>query len=280
MSPKAIYLILKEAAAAWYDDRAQRMGAALAYYSVFSIAPLLILAIAVAGLLLGPKAATGQVVEELRGTFGDKAALAVQETLVSFDDQRTGLTATVISIITLLFGAMGAFNELQDALNTIWKVKPRPGWGIKDFFRYRFLSFLMVLATGFLLLSSLLATAFIEGVRKYLPPDLLPGDLRLWQGINSLVSFGLVTILFAMIFKILPDVRLAWKDMWAGAVITALLFSLGKFLIGLYLGRTTVSSAYGAAGSVVIILIWVYYSAQILLFGAELTRAFSLRRGK
>jgi membrane protein len=276
MKPKATWALVKQTGAAWYEDKAPRLGAALAYYSIFSIAPFLILVLAIAGLWLGPREAEAELVNEIKNTVGEESGNAVQDMIRHASDPHIGIVATVIAVVVLLVGASGVFGELQDALNTIWKVTPKPGRPVLGFLKDRFLSFAMVLGTGFLLLVSLILTAVLEAVARYLSPTCLSGGLCLWQVVNAVVSFGIITLLFALIFKVLPDVMLTWRDVWIGAAVTALLFTVGKYLIGLYFGRAGVASYYGAAGSLVVILVWVYYSAQILLFGAEFTRVYTL----
>jgi membrane protein len=279
MNLKTFAELSKRTLLAWSEDKAPRLGAALAYYSVFSLAPLLIIAISIAGLIFGPQAAQGQIVAQIQGTVGETTAEAVQEMLKQASDPTSGKLATVVGIVVLIFGASGVFGQLQDALNTIWKVTPKPGRGMINFFKDRFLSFAMVLGSGFLMLVSLMLTALIEAVSKHFTPDWLPGGPSLWRTTNWVVSLLVITLLFAMIFKVLPDVRLSWKDVAIGAAVTALLFMLGKFLIGLYLGYAGIQSAYGAAASVVVILIWVYYSSQLVLLGAEFTRVYAQWRG-
>jgi membrane protein len=276
MKLKAIYELFKNAGIGWYEDKAPKLGAALAYYSVFSLAPLLVLVISIATLVFGQEAAQNELVGQIKGTVGEQSANAIQDMLKNAGTRGTGIVATVIAAVILLFGASGVFAELQEDLNTIWKVAPKPGSTWLAYLRDRFLSFTMVLGAGFLLLLSLIFTTAIEALSTHISPELLPGGLWLWQGVNALASFLIVTLLFALIYKVLPDVALAWRDVLTGAVVTAVLFTLGKYLIGLYLGRASVASAYGAAGSLVVILVWVYYSAQILLFGAEFTRAYAV----
>ena len=221
----------------------------MAYYTVFSLAPLLLLVIAIAGLFLGEQAAHGQIVKEIEDTVGKPVAESIQQILEHAHSPTEGGLAAVVAVITLLFGASGVFGQLQDALNTIWQVKPKPGRGILGIIRDRFLSLTMVLGTGFLLLVSLVITASVAALGKFLTPAALPGGTYVWQAVNLVVSFGLITLLFAMIFKVLPDVKIEWRDVWIGAAMTALLFTVGKFLLGYYLGRGSVTSAYGAAGS-------------------------------
>jgi membrane protein len=280
MTLKLFWQVLKEAGTAWWDDKAPRMGAALAYYSVFSLAPLLLIAIGIAGLVFGEQAAQGEILGQIKDTVGVTAAGAIEDVLKSAAGQ-TGTLATVVGLAVLLFGASGVFVELQDALNTIWKVVPKPGLGVWDTVRSRLLSFAVVLGTGFLLLVSLVLSAGLEALSGALRPltEHLPGEAWLWRLLNFGLAFVVITVLFAMIYKILPDAEIGWRDVWTGAALAALLFAVGKYAIGLYLGRGGVASAFGAAGSLVVVLVWVYYSAQILLFGAEFTRAHSLKTG-
>jgi membrane protein len=212
-------------------------------------------------------------------TLGPATATTLDEIATHLSQSGTSVIATVIGFVILLFGASGVFYELQDALNNIWKVTPKPGRGWITIIRERFLSFAAVLGTGFLLLISLIINAGLSAAGAFLNSRDLPGGFFLWQALNSLISFALIAWLFALIFKLLPDVRLGWGDVWHGAVLTAFLFSLGKYLIGLYLGQSTTASVFGATASLVVILIWVYYSAQILLFGAEFTRIYAERYG-
>jgi membrane protein len=280
MKATELFDLLRETFEEWSADKAPRLGAALAYYSIFSLAPLLIIAIAIGGLLFGAAAAHGQISAQIRDTIGPTGAQAVEEMLAHVHNTDSGVWATVVGVVTLLIGAAGVFGQLQDALNTIWKVEPKPdrSWGAV--IRERFLPFTMVLGTGFLLLVSLILSALLAALGRFLTPQSLPGGAWLWLLLNALLSFGFLVVLFALMYKELPDVRIAWADVWIGAGVTALLFTLGKFLIGLYLGQSSVASAYGAAGSLVLILVWVYYSAQIFLFGAEFTRVYATRHGR
>ncbi len=257
------------------------MAAALAYYTVFSLAPLLIIVIAIAGSVFGEQAAKGELVTQIQSVIGKDGAQFIQTAIENASqlDPSQGPIPTLINIGVLFFGASVIFGQLQKSLNKIWEVEPKPGNSIADFLRKRFLSFSMVLIIAFLLLVSLVISTLLVILGNFLR-DLVPGFTYLWYLLNFLVSFGIVTLLFAMIFKILPDVRIAWKDVWMGAAITAMLFDIGKFLLGFYLARTSLASAYGAAGSLVIILTWVFYSAQILFLGAEFTQVYVRRRGK
>jgi membrane protein len=267
-----------ETFAAWNEDKIPRLGAALAYYTAFSLAPLLVIVIGVSALVFGEQAAQGRIVEQIGGLVGGKGAEAIQAMLQNAGARKSsGITATIIGLATLLFGASGVFGELQDGLNTIWGVKPRPGRGIFEMVRSRFFSFAMVLGIAFLLLVSLVVTAALSAMGK-LGSTVVSEPVL--QGLNLALSLGVITALFAMIFKILPDVKIAWRDVWTGAFATAVMFTLGKSAIGLYLGKSGVASAFGAAGSFVILLVWVYYSAQILYFGAEFTRIHARRQGR
>jgi membrane protein len=274
MKAASAWKLLRQTFAEWSEDKAPQLGASLAFYSAVSIAPLVVLALSAAAVFLGEEAARGKVVEEFQNLVGSEGAKAIDDMITSASKPGTGVIATVLSIATLLFGASGVFGQLQDALNTIWEVKPKRGRGVWGFIRDRFLSFAMVLGVAFLLLVSLLLTTAIAALG--LSADALPDALRwLAHGVNFAVSFAVVTALFAMIFKLLPDVEMSWNDVWLGAILTAALFTIGKFAIGLYLGHSTMASSYGVAGSFVVLLVWTYYSAQILFFGAELTQVYA-----
>jgi len=262
------------------EDKATRLGAALAYYTIFSIAPLLLIAIAVAGFVFGQEAAHKEISGQLGGLLGSEGAKGIEEMIQNAAKPKTGTLATIIGIVTLFFGASGVFMQLKDALNTIWNVEPKKKGGIKGFITERFLSMAMVLGTGFLLLVSLVFDAMISAMGGYLDRR-FPGGEALLQALQLVVSFALVTVLFAAIFRFLPDVqpKLRWRDVWFGAVFTALLFVLGKFGLSIYLGKAAIGSSYGAAGSLVILLVWVYWSAQILFFGAEFTQVYARTHG-
>jgi len=278
VNPKAAYVLFKKACLAWADDNAPSMGAALAFYTVFSLAPVLIIAISVAGLAFGQKAAEGEFLRQLRGLVGETGARAIQAIIQSTDRPALGIIASGIGIGTLLAGASGAFVELHDALNRIWKV-PRKSKGLwLSVIRERFQSFGLVLGLGFLLLASLVISAALGTVGNLIAP-LLPWPVIFWEAVNYFLSLGVIALLLAMIFKLLPDTDVAWRDVWMGATIASLLLTTGKALIGAYLARSTVASAYGAASCLIIILTWVYYSAQIVLFGAELTHVYARQRG-
>jgi membrane protein len=234
----------------------------------------LIIAMSVAGFLFGKEAARRELFDQIYGLVGREGGQAIQSLVIAANRPTAGLWATVAAVITLGAGATAVFVELQDALNTIWQVERKPGRGVRHFIRDRLLSFAMVLGIGFLLLVSLALNAVLSALGRY-ASGFLPEQRLLWATVNFVVSLGIITLLFAMILKVLPDVKIAWRNVWAGAFVTALLFNLGKFLIGYYLGRSSLVSVYGAAGSFIVLLLWVYYSAQILFFGAELTRIYS-----
>jgi len=269
---------LKDSVRAWQRDYAASMGAALSYYTIFSIAPLLVIVIAIAGLAFGEKAASGAIFEQMRGMVGDSGATAIQGLVASASRPATSIFAAVTGLVTLVLGATTVLGELQTALDRIWRAPPPQQKGWWQLLRSRVLSFSMILVIGFLLLVSLVLSAAIVAIGDWWGPWF--GRMRwLLEALNFVVSFIVVTALFAMIYKMLPRVRIAWRDVWIGAAVTALLFTAGKFLIGLYIGKSGVSSGFGAAGSVVVLLVWVYYSAQIFLLGAEFTAIFAYRHG-
>jgi len=270
---------LKETANDWLDDNASRLAAALAYYSLLSLAPLLVIAVAVAGVFFGPDAARGKVAGELGAVVGGQAAQGIQAVVASARSPASGLLGTVVGVVTLFVGASGVFGELQSSLNTIWEVKAKPGRGIWGQVKDRFFSFTMVLGVAFLLLVSLIVTSILSAIGARFS-TLLPGGEMLWQAVNFVFSLSVVTALFALIFKYIPDAEVRWQDVWLGALVTALLFSVGKFLLGLYLGKAAVGSSYGAAGSIIALVVWVYYATQIFLFGAEFTQVRARRRGQ
>ncbi|NEO39702.1 MAG: YihY/virulence factor BrkB family protein [Moorea sp. SIOASIH] len=283
MNPKAILGLLKETFKEWKEDNASRLAAALSYYMIFSLAPVLIIAIAIVGSIFGEEAAKGEIVEQIQGLVGEQGAQFIQTAITNANrPDASGGLASLISIVVLLFGASGVFGELQDALNTIWDVKLKPGRGIWGILKKRILSFLTVLGVGlFLLLSAVLSTA-LSALRSYESEFLKElGFLWLyqlnfvWTILDLLVSFGILSLMFALVYKYLPDVKIAWKDVWVGAIITTLLFNLGKWLLSWYLGRSSFSSSYGAAGSLVVLLAWVYYSSQIIFLGAEFTQVYA-----
>lgn len=276
MTVSEYWPVVKDAGSEWMNDKAARLGAALAYYSIFSIAPLLVIAIAVAGFVFGAEAAQGQVSRQVSHLVGEKGGEAIETMVAAANKPGAGAIATVISVTMLLVGATGLFAELQDALNTIWEVQPKPGRGVWGFVRDRVLSLSMVMGAAFLLLVSLIVSAALAAVGGLL------GDWQtglIGQIVTTAVDLVVITLMFAMIYRFLPDAVIAWRDVWFGAGVTAALFVVGKVLIGLYLGQAGVSSAFGAAGSLAVLLVWLYYAAQIFLFGAELTKAYADRMG-
>jgi len=280
VNSKAIFRSLKDSYTEWDEDKASRMAAALAYYTTFSLGPLLIILIAVAGLVFGPEAAQGQIVGKIDGLVGRQSAQAIQIVIDAANRPSSGVVATVIGIATLILGAAGAFAQLQDALNTIWEVQPKPGRGLMGTVKVRLLPFMMVLGVGFLMLVSLLISAGLVAVVSFFGKVTGIGSAELMlQAAGFLLSFGAMTLLFAMIYKVLPDATVKWRDVWLGAAFTALLLAVGTLAIGLYLGNAGIGSAYGAAGSLVVLLLWIYYWAQLLLFGAEFTHVRAKRHG-
>jgi membrane protein len=276
-SLRDIWSLIRESISEWIADSASRKGAALAFYTVFSLAPLLILAISIAGMFFGEEAARGEIVAQMRELLGPDGARAVQAVIQNAAQPEAGLWATLIGIGTLLLGATTALAELKDDLDEIWEAPPERIRGFWYLVRKRLLSVGMILALGFLLLVSLVLSAVSAALSRYWGVG--EATSILLQLVNFAFSFVLVTALFAMIYKILPAVRIAWRDVIIGAVITALLFSIGKLLIGIYLGNSAIASTYGAAGSVVLVLVWVYYSTQIFLLGAEFTKVYAFRFG-
>ncbi len=272
---KGWWALLVRARSQWVSHKDARLGAALAYYSIFSMGPLIVIAISVAGLLLSEEAVRGEVAAGLRGLLGDSGAEAVNTMLTAADKPTQGIIATIIGVGALIFAAVGVVMQLKDALNTIWEVDAKPTKGIWGFLRTYVISFAGVLSLGFLLLVSMLLTTALSAAGKYLGAFLPEAAL---QATGFVVSFLVIALLFAMMFKWLPDAKVAWADVWLGAVLTAALFELGKFLIALYIGKQGLESTYGAAASIVVVLVWVYYSAQIVLFGAEFTNARATQR--
>ena len=273
-----VWQVLKETGTAWDEDNVTRLAAALAYYTLLSIAPLIILAVAVTGLAFGEQAAREHIASELAGVVGASAADAIQSIAKNAHTPGTGVVSVAVGLLVLLFGASGVFGELQSALNTVWDVAPKPGRGIWGVIKDRFFSFTLVVGVAFLLLVSLVVSACLTWLGQVFEQT-LPGGAAVWQVLNFAISFAVVTALFALMFKKLPDVNIRWRDVWVGAAVTAGLFTLGKFGLGIYLGSAGVSSAYGAAGSIVALVIWVYYSAQVLLVGAEFTEVYARRFG-
>lgn len=273
-----LWPILKETATDWSDDNASRLAAALACYTLLSIAPLLVLSVAVAGLAFGEEAARGQIVGQIGGIVGTEAGVAVQTIAANAKEPSAGILSSIVGLAVLLFGASGVFNELQNTLNAIWEVEPKPNQGVKGFIRHRFFSFAMVLAVAFLLLVSLVVSAALAATGKFFE-RYLPGGELVWQAVNFVVALSVTTALFAAIFKVIPDVVMRWRDAWIGGLFTAVLFTIGKFALGLYIGKSGTTSSFGVAGSLVALVLWVYYSSQILFLGAEFTQVYSRHFG-
>src|SRR5437868_2730480 len=273
--------LLKQTAQEWLQDKAPQLGAALAYYTVFSLAPLILVLLAIVGVLFrdDPAGAWDKITQQMSYFLDPSAVQVVQNIAQKASEPGKSTIATIIGVALALFGASGVFGQLQDALNTIWGVKAKPGTGIWGFLRARFLSFAMVGGVCFLLLVSLAVEALLKGFSHYIQAA-LPGGLPIAVSVYLIFDFAVITTLFAMIFKILPDVKIRWNDVWIGALMTAVFFSIGKWALGLYLGSGTAASAYGAASSLITLLLWIYYSSQILLFGAEFTQVYAARAGR
>jgi membrane protein len=276
---KGLFYFFKTAVMQWLADGPFNLAAALAYYTLFSLAPLLIILTGIVGLLAGQDTAQNYIFSSLNGLVGEQSARAMMEIMQRANQNSSGLVPTIVGVALLLFGAGGVVGQLQSALNTIWGVETKTQNGIWHILRARFISYAMLLAIGFLLLVSLVVTTAISAFSDYLSAQ-LPAIKFIWPTVDILISFVFVTVLFALIYKFLPDVRIAWRDVWIGAALTAFFFSVGKFLIGLYLGKSAVAASYGAAGSLVTILLWVYYSSLIFFFGAEVTRVYATQYGR
>jgi membrane protein len=274
----SIVSLLKPALWQWYNHNAFEMAAALAYYTLVSLAPLIIILIAIVGPFFGTAATENYIVGAIAGIAGEESARAVQAIVHNANQQGSGMLASVIGVVLLLLGAGAVVGQLQQSLNVIFGVTPKPDIDWWAFLRARFFSYAMLLAIGFLLMVSLIITTVLSAITKYFG-YLLPSLAAIWPAVDLVSSFALVTLLFALIYKILPDVHIAWRDALLGAALTSFLFSVGKLIIGLYLGRSSVAAAYGAAGSVVTILLWVYYSALIVFFGAEITQLYATEVG-
>ena len=279
MNLKGLWMLIKDTFVQWIDDNPFQMAAALAYYTLFSMAPLLMIAIAVAGSVFGREASQDQIIGAIQDLVGFQSARAIQAIIESAGQRPdSGFFATAAAMILLLLGAAGVVGQLQDSLNAIWRVASKTGRGIMGFVRDRLVSYSMVLGVGFLLVVSLVISALLTAVSGIVG-GFLTIDPATAHSLDLIVSFALITLLFAVIYKYVPDVRIAWRDVWIGAATTSLLFSVGKFLIGFYLGHSTVTSIYGAAGSLVTLLLWVYYSSLMFFFGAELTQIYATRYG-
>jgi membrane protein len=271
----AVIALLTGAYAEWSDDEAARLAASLAYYTIFSIAPLLVVTIALAGLVFGREAVQGHIMAQIAVLVGPDGARAIEELIKNASTPASSATAAIVGFVVLLFGAAGVVGELKAAFNRIWDV-PRQRGTWMSMIRERLMSFAVVLGVGFVLMVSLVISTALTAASKYFE-SVLPGADSVWLIVNFIVALGVETLLFALMFKLLPDVQIAWSDVWVGATVTAVLFEIGKFLVGIYLGSAGIGSAYGAAGSLVVVLMWVYYSTQILFFGAELTQVYSRR---
>jgi membrane protein len=271
-----LWIVAKEAAGNWSSHKDSRQGAALAYYSVFSLGPIIVIAIAVAGFFFGRDAVGGEVASSIKDMLGETGAKAVQAMLADAGRPREGLLATVVGLGTLLFAAIGVVVQLKDALNTVWEVDETAGHGMWHFMRSYVVSLAAVLALGFLLLVSLIVTAGLAAFGKYAAPHVQEWLLHL---LSILVSVTVISLLFAMMFKWLPDAAIDWFDVWLGAILTAVMFEVGKSAIGFYIGKQGLDSTYGAAASIIVVLIWVYYTSQIILMGAEVTHAFAKHHG-
>lgn len=279
MRVKVLWGVVREAGEAWLDDRAPRIGAAIAFFTALSLPPILVIALVIAGLVYGDEAARGEVAGQLTGLVGEEAARTVEGAVATSRAPRAGAAALVVSLVTLFVGATGVFVELQEALNDVWKVRPRPGRPVRTFVRGRLMSFGMVLGVGFLLLVSLVLGTAVEAAGRY-AAGRVAGSATAVLVANLLVIFAAEVFLFGMIFKVLPDADLAWRDVLTGAVLTAVLFNVGKYLIGLYLGYSGVASAFGAAGSLMAFLVWIYFSALVVVFGAEVAKVTAARAGR
>ena len=270
--------LMKQAGAAWLADNVPRLGAALSFYTLFSLAPVLIVAVSSAGLVFGHKAAKGKILQQFQKLLGTMGATEIQEVIQSMNQPALGILATTFAFLAMLIGASGVFVELQDAFNLIWKLDSSSNSFWEITIRERIWALGLVVATGMVLLGSLLVTAVISAAETFAGTS-LPIPTILLESVNFLFSFGVITLLFALILKSIPDIPIQWRDVWFGAAVTSLLFTMGKGIMGWYFGHSLLTSAYGAAASLVIFLVWIYYSAQILLFGAELTHIYALRYG-
>ncbi len=275
------FSLLKQTFSEWLEDKAPQLGAALAYYTVFSLAPLVLLLLAIVGFLFrkDPSGTWEKITEQMSYFLDNSAIEVVQNIAQTASHPNKSALATTIGVLLALFGASGVFGQLQDALNTIWGVKAKPGNSIGTFLRARFLSFAMVAGVCFLLLVSLVFESVLKSFSQYVQ-TMFPGGIVIVLVIYSIFDLAVVVLLFALIFKFLPDVKIQWRDVWIGALMTAIFFAIGKWALGLYLGSGTAASAYGAASSLITLLLWIYYSSQILLFGAEFTQVYAARAGR
>ena len=277
MTPRAAWAVVKQAGRDYVEDKAPRLAAALAYYALFALAPLLLICIAVAGLAVGPERAQEAVAGQAEGLLGAEGGAFIAGMVERAADGKAGWLGALVGTIALVFGAGGVFVQLQDALNTVWEVKPRPGMPLMRRIRHRLSAYAIVMAVAFLLLVSLALSAVLAALSRW--KDRLPGSDAVWFVVDLAVSLGVLTLLFALMFWRVPDAKVAWRDVWVGAAATALLFVLGKFALGAYLGRPQAMSAFGPASALVVVVAWVYYCAQIVLLGAEFTQAYARREG-
>jgi membrane protein len=278
-SPGLIWTSLKESLTGFGDHKVTKLSASLAYFTTFSIGPLLIVLIFIAGKVFGDEAAQGTVFNQIKGFIGPDGAAQIQTIIKNAALSGKSGVSAIIGIITLLIGATTVFGEIQDSINSIWGVKAKPKAGIMKLVTTRLLSFGMIASLGFLLLVSLAVTAVVEGIGERLKAAFPDIAVIILYVVNLIITLGVVTVLFAIIFKVLPDIRIKWKDIWPGAIATAILFMIGKFLISLYISKSNIGGTYGSAGSLVVLIVWIYYSAMILYFGAEFTKAYALQKG-
>lgn len=278
MAARETWQIAKDTVNEFMQDKALQLGAALSFYALLSLAPLLVVFVGVAGMVFGRDAASGQLVGELQRLIGPQGAQVAQTVLQHAATPKGNILAVVIGIAVLLFGATGVFVQLQSSLNQIWEVQVRPGQGVRGVIRERLMSLLMVVLIGFLLLATVIVSAVLTTIATYMT-HLVPSFSGTWHVVDIAISLIITTLLFAIIFKVLPDVEISWGDVWIGAIVTAILFTIGKILIGLYLGHSSVGSVYGAAGSVVVLMVWIYYSSLILFLGAEFTQVYGRHYG-
>ncbi|MCU7496472.1 MAG: YihY/virulence factor BrkB family protein [Ignavibacteria bacterium] len=278
MKLSLVWNVLKETFTKWSDDKAPKLAASLSFYTIFSIAPMLLLIIAIAGFVFGNDAAQGRIVEQLQSLVGKESAVLIQNAIKQSSNLQSGIIATVIGIVTLLLGASGVFLELQDSLNMIWKVRRKPDTAVMAFLKSRLISFSLIIAVGVLLMASLIISTVISALSDFIERYIsIPGFVLSLT--DFIISLLIMVVLFSMIYRVLPDVKLSWKDVRIGGIITSLLFILGKYLISLYLGRSSISSTFGAAGSLAVFIIWIYYTSQILFLGAEFTYVYAVRFG-
>lgn len=276
---RKFWLILRQATTEFFNDRALKFSASLSYYTIFSLGPVLLIVISMAGLFLGKQAVEGEIYQQIRGLVGDEAALQVQEIIRNLEKSQSGRGGAILGAIFLFIGATGVFTEMQDSINYIWSIKPKPRKGLVKLIIDRLTSFSLIISFGFILLVSLVVHALVDLLYDELQRSFDQATVVIFQAVNYIILWGIITTLFAIIFKVLPDAHIRWRDSYVGAVFTATLFLLGKFLIGLYLSSSNIGDTYGAAASVVIILLWVYYTSIILYFGAEFTKVYTMNLG-